>query len=271
MLPGLSKEFINLIVAEYLSAGELTGRAVFHPPTQDFLIYLNAACDYNRAHRAAVAQELVQVLAGYPQLSISKTMDNMLVLLLSLKEIYNLDHHQLDTLLSKVKIEHYDSPNDQYWAGQNHPIWGMDPSGFFFSVLPLLAPFFQYEEDAYDALLPRSESYGWDDSLINSIAWANNAYKIVYVTPSDRYGGIPEWFPETDQHGRRLSQQAQADRFLSLLYAAYGGFVGEHIDINPRHVAGAILKLQEEWEEYIEAEDGIEWELAVDKPDQEAG
>lgn len=52
------------------------------------------------------------------------------------------------------------------------------------------------------------------------------------------------------------------DRFLLLVAYAYGGFLGDHIDVEQYQVAQGIRELRNDWGTYMVIEDGIEWELA---------
>jgi hypothetical protein len=150
------------------------------------------------------------------------------------------------------------------WNGQNIPLIHTESGGNTFAILPVLEFFLEYDEDTIYDLLPSERSYGWDDGLMNTFAWSNNAYEAVYIMPDlSRFGCLPSWFPTTDKDGRHLSPQSQVDRFLYLLELAYGGFLDDHRQADPKAVAGAILELWGNMGEYvdIEAGDGMEWEL----------
>jgi hypothetical protein len=260
-LPALSDRFVNLLF-ENIRDERLQFRAVFHSPTRDFLGYFNAAFQYNLLHRQSIAGELDDILSHSPELSFSAEKDRYLTLLLTLQEIYGIKRSDLDELLGWANLTKRPSPNDEQWEDQNHPIHVMSPQGYIDTCIPLMARFFCLDEETIYDQLDSPESYGWGDSLINHLAWANNAYKIVYITPGKRYGSIPDWFPTTDQQDRAITEQAQVDRFLLLVDSAYGGFVGDHIEVEPYQVARGILELREDWGTYIELEAGIEWELA---------
>lgn len=149
------------------------------------------------------------------------------------------------------------------WNGQNIPCIHTEWDGSTFAILPVLEFLLEYNEETIVDLLPSVDSYGWGDHLADAFAWANNAYKVVYIVPDfSRYGCLPSWFPTTDKEGRALSPQGQVDRFLYLLDLAYGGFLGDHRAADPKLVVEAILELWENLGEYvdIEAGDGKEWE-----------
>lgn len=150
------------------------------------------------------------------------------------------------------------------WNGQNIPCIHKGWNDSTFSMLPVLEFLLESNEDTVYDLLPSENSYGWDDDLMNALAWANNAYKIVYIEPDfSRFGCLPSWFPTTDRDGRPLTPQGQVDRFLYLLDLAYGGFLGDQRQANPRLVVEAIIELLENMGEYVSMEkvDGMEWEL----------
>lgn len=150
------------------------------------------------------------------------------------------------------------------WNGQNIPIVHNKGRRDEFTILPVLEFLLEYNEDTVYDLLPSADSYGWGEDLMNSMAWANEAYKIVYFTPDfDRYGCLPNWFPTTDRNDRPLSKQGQEDRFLYLLDQSYGGLPDDHKNANPRYVVEAILQLIEYMIDYISEEEsvGLEWEL----------
>ena len=101
--------------------------------------------------------------------------------------------------------------------------------GSSFSILPVLEFLLSFDEDAIEDLLPDEDSYGWGDSLTNSMAWAANAYKVNDIIPDfSRYGCLPYWFPTADGQGRLLTPQGLVDRFLSMLDIAYGGMPDDH-------------------------------------------
>ena len=150
------------------------------------------------------------------------------------------------------------------WNGQNIPVAHTSWDGSKFHILPVLEFLLEYDKDTVDDLLPSERSYGWDDDVMNALAWEQNTYKVVFFTPDfSRYGCLPSWFPKNDTQDRSLSPQGQVDRFLYLLDLTYGGFLGDHHDADPREVVDAILELFENMGEYtdIEEEDKMEWEL----------
>lgn len=150
------------------------------------------------------------------------------------------------------------------WNGQNIPCAHTEWNGSQFYMLPVLEFLLEYDEDTVDNLLPSERSYGWDDELMNALAWANNIDKIVYIEPNfSRFGCLPSWFPTTDRDDRPLTPQGQVDRFLYLLDLAYGGFLGDHRQADHRLVVEAIIELNENMGEYVDIEegDGMEWEL----------
>ncbi|MBN2548705.1 MAG: hypothetical protein JXB15_06090 [Anaerolineales bacterium] len=123
--------------------------------------------------------------------------------------------------------------------------------------------FLEYDEDTITDLLPSPRSYGWDSDLMNDMAWAHNAYKVIFFEPDfERYGCIPSWFPTTDSHQRKLSPQGQVDRFIYLVERAYGGFLGDHQDVSPEGLAEAILEIYNNMGEFLDDEEAmIAWEL----------
>jgi len=84
-----------------------------------------------------------------------------------------------------------------------------------------------------------------------------------FLPDFSRYGCLPQWFPTTDRLDRELTNQGQCDRFLYLLDKAYGGFLGDHHDVNPRFVAEALVELASNIGVYesMEEEDGMEYEM----------
>ncbi len=121
------------------------------------------------------------------------------------------------------------------WKSPNIPRLHKEFGGSPFSILPVLECLLEINEDNITDLLPSADFYSWGDNMTNIWAWTNNAYKVVYFTPDlSRYGCIPDWFPNTDQQGRLLTDQKRIDRFLYLLDQAYGGLPDNHKDVNPR-------------------------------------
>jgi len=150
------------------------------------------------------------------------------------------------------------------WNGQNIPRIHKGYDGTTFSILPVLECFLGYDEDTITDLLRSADSYGWDDSFVNAMAWANNAYQVMYFVPDfSRYGCLPMWFPKEDSQGRLLTNQGQVDRFLYLLDYAYGGLPDDHIQVNARGLVEAILNLHDNLGEYVSVEegDGMEWDI----------
>ena len=150
------------------------------------------------------------------------------------------------------------------WQGQNIPSVHYPGTRNQFFILPVLEFLLAYDEDSVGSLLPAQASYGWDDSLLNAAAWANNYYKVTWFIPDfSRFGCLPDWFPTTDRQGRELSPQGQVERFLYLLDLAYGGLPADHQAANPSAVAAAIMELHEDMGEYegVEEDDGLEWAL----------
>jgi len=151
------------------------------------------------------------------------------------------------------------------WKGQNIPRVHKEWDGSTFAILPVLEFLLEHDEDSLTDLLPSEDSYGWEDDLANTWAWANNAYKEVYLIPDfSRFGCLPNWFPNKDMNDQPLTPQAQVDRFLYLLDYAYGGLPDDHSEVNPRVFAEAIQELIDDMGHYtsIEEEDGMEWEKA---------
>lgn len=152
------------------------------------------------------------------------------------------------------------------WNGQNIPRvhQGRVPGEGPFAILPVMEFLLQYDPDTVDDLLAPAESYGWQEELMNELAWANNYHRITYLEPDfESYGWLPRWFPKNDREGRLLSQQGRVDRFLYLLDLAFGGLPDDHNDANARQVAAAILELHDDLGTYvgIEEHEGKEWEL----------
>lgn len=260
-LPRLVPDLVNLLYERLVKGIDRDCQAVFNQQIRDFISYLYATLTYNRAYRLPIAYELIDVLKVYPEASLSPVCESTLLLLLTIQEVYGLERPHLLELLGMITFQPKASPYDEHWARQNHPIQVVDPNGNFYSAIPLMAPFFQFDEDSIYDVLPSADSYGWNDDLVNAIAWANNTGKIGEVIPGERYGSIPDWFPTTDKRGRPITEQAQVDRFLLLVDAAYGGFIKPHLETEPSRIANAIITLQEDWgtyEEEIDCED--DWE-----------
>lgn len=150
------------------------------------------------------------------------------------------------------------------WNGQNTPNVHKEYDGSAFAILPVMECFLDYDEDTITDLLPSAGSYGWNDGITNALAWANNAYRVVYFIPDfSRYGCLPEWFPKTDRLDRPLTDQGQVNRFLYLLDYAYGGLPDDHTQVNVRSLVEAILELHDNLGEYVSIEegDGMEWDI----------
>ena len=100
---------------------------------------------------------------------------------------------------------------------------------------------------------------------MNSMAWAENYYKVTYFIPDfERFGCLPSWFPTTDRQDRELTDQGQVDRFLYLVDLAYGGLPDDHKEVDAKYLAQAIIELDENLVDYasIEEDDEMEWQLA---------
>lgn len=262
--PTLYEKVLNLLF-ENLTDEHLQFRAVFHPPTQRFLQDFLPMYHHKFLHRQDEANEMVDVLTHAPELSISPYKDRYLALLLAIIETYpKISREHLAQMMSKVSIKKRISPWDDHWQGQNHPIHVMSPNGHVDALIPLMARFFDLDDDDIFDFLEPPESYGWGDEFMNAMAWAMNSGDVMDFTPGSRYGSIPDWFPTKDRQGREISEQAQVDRFLLLVASAYGGFIGDHINVEPYKIAQGIRELRNDWGTYLEFEEGIEWELAED-------
>jgi hypothetical protein len=122
--------------------------------------------------------------------------------------------------------------DDHDWHGQNYPHPYTTREGFSYYPLPVLAQLLDYNEDTVDQILPSPESFGWNDNLMNTLAWAHHSDRVLAITLDDeRYGLLPQWFPTTDANGKTLTPQAQVDRFLYLLDWFYGGLPDDHSQI----------------------------------------
>lgn len=152
------------------------------------------------------------------------------------------------------------------WNGQNIPNIHKEIDGATVSILPVLECFLKYDEDIICDLLPSKNSYGWNDSLLNSMAWANNAYRVVDFIPDfSRYGSLPAWFPTTDSQDHRLTEQGQVDRFLFLLDLAYGGLPDNHREVDAPSLAQAVLELKDNFGEFVDIEQGDQMKWEVEK------
>jgi len=150
------------------------------------------------------------------------------------------------------------------WNGQNIPVVYNKGKSTEFSILPVLEFLLDYDEDSIYDFLPSPRTYGWNDELMNTMAWANNAYRVMdYMPDFYSYGGVPSWFPYRDQLERPLSPQGRVDRFLYYLDLAYQGLPENHREANPQWVVNAILELVDDMGSYMgeEEADPIDWEL----------
>ena len=151
-------------------------------------------------------------------------------------------------------LEHQTRPRQLVW-----------PSGRVeMEPLPLLSPLLELTEDEVETLLPPAESYGWNDTLLNTMAWAWNYDKMLILTPDpSRYGQVPAWFPTTDCAGRELAETAQVDRFIFLLRHVID-LPEDHRAIDPKALARALFELHaayEDWAFHV-WDEGADWPLA---------
>jgi len=151
------------------------------------------------------------------------------------------------------------------WKNHNKP-QRVIKDGFSYYPIPLLAPILDLNEDNIDNFLPSPESYGWEDSMTNYFAWANNYDKIIYLELDfDRFGYLPKWFPIVDSEQNPLSPQEQVNRFLFLADQAYTGFPDAEEDIPLSELIKAIIELHDNYYQYVEIEESErfpwkEWE-----------
>lgn len=133
----------------------------------------------------------------------------------------------------------------------NRPYQYVWPNGRIeYEPLPLFDCLYELGEEGVEKYFPPSESYGWNEPTMNSMArgqaWSE-LVETVAPCPS-RYGHLPLWFPDDDLKGRKLTPTAQVDRFLFLLENIID-IPEDHTQIEPKILIMGLVELRKAYDE----------------------